>query len=456
MKRVKSIIIVAAAFYFMLSGNVHALTDNEVKSQHIEEADGVSGQNPNSGSGIKTQHIQNNAITTLKIKPGAVNARTIADGAITAKKMGEPCATGQILKKTDTGWACSADESSTGDITAVTAGKGLKGGGLSGDVTLNVDFGGTGSADTVARSNHNHDAAYVNEGQANSISTIMLQDNAVTGAKIKDGEISLSDLNPAVCANGQIIKMGAAGWECGEDANSGGTVKGSGTKNYVPRFTAAKAIGNSTIFDNGTNVGIGTTSPVGRLHIAGDEVRIGSGGIANHATGDGDIYVQNRLEVAGNIHLRGIFQNNDDSEKEYEIELIRYTMRIDASKYDGSTKRIPQWVISDFCGDEDGCKVTIGLTNWAAGANRRASFGPSTFFYNTASKQWRISNDILKEGADANGSTEHAMDFYNTCYFTDGEFAHYVNMGDNSDGMHLLLWNGLNYAERSCWITFED
>jgi hypothetical protein len=47
-----------------------------------------------------------------------------------------------------------------------------------------------------------------------------------------------------------------------------GTVTGSGTTNYIPKFTSSSAIGNSQIFDNGTNVGIGTATPTQKLSVA--------------------------------------------------------------------------------------------------------------------------------------------------------------------------------------------
>ena len=49
-----------------------------------------------------------------------------------------------------------------------------------------------------------------------------------------------------------------------------GYIQGSGTTNYLPKFTGASTIGNSQIFDNGTNVGIGTASPSSKLEIVGD------------------------------------------------------------------------------------------------------------------------------------------------------------------------------------------
>ena len=45
---------------------------------------------------------------------------------------------------------------------------------------------------------------------------------------------------------------------------------GSGTLNYIPKFTPnGTTLGNSIIFDDGTNVGISTTSPTARLHAKG-------------------------------------------------------------------------------------------------------------------------------------------------------------------------------------------
>ncbi len=49
-------------------------------------------------------------------------------------------------------------------------------------------------------------------------------------------------------------------------------------------------------------LGIGTdTTPTGALQVTGDEVRIGDAGTVDVATGDGDLYVEDALEVDGNI-----------------------------------------------------------------------------------------------------------------------------------------------------------
>lgn len=49
-----------------------------------------------------------------------------------------------------------------------------------------------------------------------------------------------------------------------------GVLTGSGTLNYLPKWTPdGFTLGNSQIFDNGTNVGIGTAEPTSKLQVVG-------------------------------------------------------------------------------------------------------------------------------------------------------------------------------------------
>jgi hypothetical protein len=50
-------------------------------------------------------------------------------------------------------------------------------------------------------------------------------------------------------------------------------VGGSGTLNYVSKFTSSNTIGNSLIFDNGTNIGIGTATPNYSFSFNGNAIR---------------------------------------------------------------------------------------------------------------------------------------------------------------------------------------
>jgi hypothetical protein len=70
-------------------------------------------------------------------------------------------------------------------------------------------------------------------------------------------------------------------------------VTGTGTTNYVPKLTGASTIGNSQIFDNGTNVGIGTTNPSNKLSV------IGSGSFST------SLSVGSSLSVAGSGSFNG-------------------------------------------------------------------------------------------------------------------------------------------------------
>jgi len=47
-------------------------------------------------------------------------------------------------------------------------------------------------------------------------------------------------------------------------------VVGSGSANYIPVWTGSNILGNSIIYQNGSNIGIGTTSPADKLEVAGN------------------------------------------------------------------------------------------------------------------------------------------------------------------------------------------
>ena len=65
------------------------------------------------------------------------------------------------------------------------------------------------------------------------------------------------------CQANDIVVVYAYNYSVGAFSGIGG----SGTTNYVSKFTSSSAIGNSSIFDNGTSVGVGTATPFGTFNV---------------------------------------------------------------------------------------------------------------------------------------------------------------------------------------------
>jgi len=81
------------------------------------------------------------------------------------------------------------------------------------------------------------------------------------------GPTGAAGTNGATGATGAAGATGATG--------PAGSISGSGTLNYVPKFTPnGTTLGNSLMFDNGTNVGIGTITPTQKLHVSDILARI--------------------------------------------------------------------------------------------------------------------------------------------------------------------------------------
>ena len=128
-----------------------------------------------------------------------------------------------------------------------------------------------------------------------------------TMPRLKD----IQDINIDTASAGEILQLQSDGvWENKTLSEAGiqptltNPVTGTGTTNYVSKFTGTTSLGNSQIFDNGTNVGIGTTSPSYKLDLGvSNGMRLGS---LNIVDGGSQIAINSsllRIYSAGGVKL---------------------------------------------------------------------------------------------------------------------------------------------------------
>jgi hypothetical protein len=96
------------------------------------------------------------------------------------------------------------------------------------------------------------------------------------GAKLEvGGQVKITGGTPA--AN-KVLTSDAVGLASWNNLSAINGISGSGTTNYIPKFTAATNVGNSVMYETGDNVGIGTTTPGQKLDVKGDIILGGSTG----------------------------------------------------------------------------------------------------------------------------------------------------------------------------------
>ena len=87
------------------------------------------------------------------------------------------------------------------------------------------------------------------------------------------------------------------------------------------------------------------------------------------------------------------------------------------------------------------------MTRWIMTSRTETASYSFRFYYSPNDGHWRTSENAASNpnsswGVIQNGATQHAFNAWSTCYFTDGTYNNYQDLGDKNTGMQLLVWNG--------------
>lgn len=115
----------------------------------------------------------------------------------------------------------------------------------------------------------------------------------------------------------------------------------------------------------------------------------------------------------------------------------------------GSTVEVSVSVVAAFCGDFDGCKIRLGMHNWDN--TGRVASRETLMYYNRTNHAWRASVGD-PAGMDFDGMVQHVLQSW-ACYFTDGRYKGFKNLGDSELNFGLLSWSQYN---ADCRLTIID
>jgi hypothetical protein len=182
---------------------------------------------------------------------GTADAPTVP-GLATKAPLESPSLTGTPLAPTAVAGTNTTQIATTAFVTAATAGK---------QDAITLTTTGTGAASLVGATLN---IPTPNNGTVTEVSalTIGTSGTDITSTVATATTTPVVTLNVPTASAANRGALSAADWTTFNDK-----IGGSGTTNFVPKFSATKTLTDSSIFDDGTKVGIGTSSPANTLEI---------------------------------------------------------------------------------------------------------------------------------------------------------------------------------------------
>lgn len=170
---------------------------------------------------------------------------------------------------------------------------------------------------------------------------------------------------------------------------------------------------------------------------------------------------------AGAILDKGDSNGSANQRSTYPVNIRRYVVEAPDNSTSPDTVPVDDAILTDFCQDEDGCSVWLYMRDWNPGSAPGLLAGSGPFRMSLAApvnnrREWQIFNENPTGlgagtlGTDNDNAVTHALNIYNDCFLTDGE---YIN-GQGSDGnpgFGLLNWHTTyTSVNMTCVLILED
>jgi hypothetical protein len=141
--------------------------------------------------------------------------------------------------------------------------------------------------------------------------------NTTSASPVTEPAVSLLVYNTATTGN---VTPGYYFWNGTAWSRLSGSLSGIGTANYLSKWTGSGTFGSSQVFDNGTNVGIGTATPGAKLEVAGRIWQTSTGGSILIGEGAGANEVFDEMDYLYCVSI-GSFAGNNNNIGHYNIAI---------------------------------------------------------------------------------------------------------------------------------------